>query len=453
MEYGALSLLPPLLAIVLALLYKNVFLALIGGIVSGELIAAHGDVWGALEVLLGRCGALLLEPWILKTLAFAVLVGSVMALLRASGGIGALVRRMTRAHGLIRSRRSALLFGYLVGLIVFVESSITSLIVGAVGRPLCARYDISRAELAYLCDSTSAPVCSLIVFNGWGALILGIITTQIGADEGAIALLFSSILYNFYAFSALLVLFAVIWFDWRTPAMRRSPLFDSEPSKEHATKLGYLLWPFGVMMATLFATLWITGEGNMMQGSGSSAIFYAMVVTLLFMAPLYGRVVNARMWIKEALEGARSMVPMTAVLFLAFMIGDVTQTLHSGAYLAGFVSGWIHPALLPAMIFVLSGAIAFATGTSWGTFGIMIPIAMTMGSQMELGVPLLIGAAISGGVFGDHSSPISDTSVIASLASGCEHIEHVRTQMPYALLSGLLALLLFLLFGFWGALQ
>ncbi|MBN2896611.1 MAG: sodium:proton antiporter [Campylobacterales bacterium] len=373
-----------------------------------------------------------------------------MALLRASGGIGALVRYMTRTHGLIRSRRSALLFGYLIGIVVFIESSITSLIVGAVSRPLCARYGITRAELAYLCDSTSAPVCSLIVFNGWGALILGVITTQSGA-EGATALLFASVLHNFYAFSALMVLFAVIWFDWRTPSMRRSASYDTESSSVEGGKLGHLFWPFGVMMVSVFATLWITGEGQMMRGSGSSAIFYAMVVTLFLMAFLYRGVLDARTWIAEALKGARSMVPMTAVLFLAFMIGDVTRSLHTGVYLAGFVSGWIDPALLPALIFVLSGAMAFATGTSWGTFGIMIPIAMAMGLQMELDTALLIGAAISGGVFGDHCSPISDTSVIASLASGCDHIEHVQTQMPYALLSGLLALGAFVFFGVYDA--
>lgn len=454
MEFGALSLLPPLLAIVLALLFRNVFTALIGGIILGELIAARFDAVAALTGLGARVFELLSQPWILKTLAFAVLVGSVMALLSASGGIGALVRYMTRTHGLIRSRRSALLFGYLIGIVVFIESSITSLIVGAVSRPLCARYGISRAELAYLCDSTSAPVCSLIVFNGWGALILGIITTQIGA-EGATALLFASVLHNFYAFSALAVLFVVIWFDWRTPAMRRSAVYDTEYADAQGGRLGHLLWPFGVMMASVFATLWITGEGNMMQGSGSSAIFYAMVATLLFMAFWYRDVLGARAWMTEALAGARSMVPMTAVLFLAFMIGDVTRELQTGAYLAGFVSGWINPALLPALIFALSSAMAFATGTSWGTFGIMIPIAMAMGLQMglqmELNVALLIGAAISGGVFGDHCSPISDTTVIASLASGCDHIEHVRTQMPYALLGGLLALGAFVLFGFWGA--
>jgi len=446
LEFGALSLLPPFLAIAIALVSRHVFAALTGGIVVGEIIAAHFDLTAALLSLFERLLRLLGEAWILKTLAFALLVGSVMALLRASGGISALVHALSEKRSLIHSGRGALLLTYMVGVVIFIESSITSLIAGAVGRPLCDRYGVSRAKLAFVCDSTSAPICSLIVLNGWGALILGLIVSQMGSASSVTTLL-HAVMYNFYAMAALLVTLAVILFDLNTPAMRRATVMHEVQENSAEGRLFDLLLPIGVMMATVFATLWITGDGDLMQGSGSSAIFYAMVVTLLEMAWQYRLRISRSVWIREAFDGARSMGGITLILLLAFLIGDVTKSLQTGLYLASFASEMMHPALLAGTLFVLSAIMAFATGTSWGTFSIMIPIAIPMGVSMGSDVALLIGAVISGGVFGDHCSPISDTTIISSMAAGCDHIEHVKTQLPYALISALIALGAFLIFG------
>ncbi len=425
---------------------RHVFAALLGGIVVGEIIVAHFDGGAALFSLFERATKLLGEAWILKTLAFALLVGSVMALLRASGGIGALVNALSDKRQLVRSGKRALLLTYMVGVVIFIESSITSLIAGAVGRPLCDRYGVSRAKLAFVCDSTSAPICSLIVLNGWGALILGLIVSQMGSAS-SVTMLLHAVMYNFYAMAALLVTLAVIVFDLDTPAMRHARVMHEAVSAEAGGRLRDLLIPVGVMMATVFATLWITGDGNLMQGSGSSAIFYAMVVTLLEMAWQYRHRLRRNVWIKEAFLGARSMGGITLILFLAFLIGDITKSLQTGLYVASFASEMMHPSLLAATLFVLSAIMAFATGTSWGTFSIMIPIAIPMGLSMQSDVALLIGAVISGGVFGDHCSPISDTTIISSMAAGCDHIEHVRTQLPYALVSAVIAMGAFLIFG------
>lgn len=446
MEPTVLSLLPPLFAIIMALLTKRVFISLLSGIILGELILGDFSLMLSLETLWNRLLFLLDKAWILKTLAFAILVGSVMALLQISGAVAGLIHYVSERQKWINSPRSALVFTYLIGVLIFIESSITSLIAGGVGRPLCDKFGVSRAKLAYVCDSTSAPICSLIVLNGWGALILGLIVAQMGAED-SIALLLESLLFNFYAFSALSVTFMVIWFGLDTKAMKNAQVLQSADFDNVAGKLSDLLIPIGVMMATLFVTLYITGEGNILKGSGSSAIFYSMIVTLVLMLPLYLKEIGFKRWILSALDGGKSMLGITFILLLAFIIGDVTQTLQTGNYLASFAGEVMNPYYLGTTVFVLSALMAFATGTSWGTFSIMIPIAIPLGLAMDMNVALLIGAVISGGVFGDHCSPISDTTIISSLAAGCDHIEHVKTQLPYALISGGIAFVLFIIFG------
>ncbi len=448
MEPTFLSLLPPLVAIVLALLTRHVLLSLLGGIVLGEFVLNQFVFSDTLYSFWDRLSRLLSEPWILKTLAFALLVGGVMALLRASGGVSGLVHWATQKQRLIASKRGALLFTYGVGIVIFVESSITALIAGAVGRPLCDRYGVSRAKLAYVCDTTSAPICSLIALNGWGALMLGLIVAHYGGDAG-VPVLLESLLFNFYAMSALLVAFAVIWFDLDTPAMQVSEIKNEMADEETQDgNVSFLLLPIMVMLATVLGSLYVTGEGSILKGSGSSAILHSMIVTLIFMALLYRKRLSAKVYLNESWQGIKSMQSITLILFLAFMIGDVTKALQTGVYLASYAQSILNPHYLAAVVFVLSAVMAFATGTSWGTFGIMIPIAMSMGDAMSMEAPLLIGAAISGGVFGDHCSPISDTTIISSLSAGCDHIVHVKTQLPYALVSGAIALGMFLLFGF-----
>jgi Na+/H+ antiporter NhaC len=356
----------------------------------------------------------------------------------------------------IRSGRSALFLSYFIGIIIFIESSITSLIAGAVGRPLCDKYKVPHAKLAFVCDSTSAPVSSLIVLNGWGALLLGLIATQI--DEGVIsgesvAILMDSVLYNFYAMSALVVTFLAIWFNVNLGAMK-----DAKPSKvslkqtkvTNAASYTYMLLPIALMITSVFFFLYLTGEGDILKGSGSSSIFYTMLVTLGFMFLLYvpGKNMTSKVYVKAVLDGAKKLFPIAMILLFAFAIGKVTNELHTGAYLASLAEGNISVYLTSAVIFLLSALISFSTGTSWGTFSIMIPIAVPMAVTMESDVAMAIGAVISGGVFGDHCSPISDTTIISSLASDCDVVEHVQTQLPYALLSGGIALTLFILFSF-----
>ncbi len=377
-----------------------------------------------------------------------------MALIEKSGGIGGFVEFVMEKKAYVRSGRSALLLSYLIGVVIFVESSITSLIAGAVGKPLCDKYNIPHAKLAFVCDSTSAPICSLIVLNGWGALLLGLISTQIslGVIAGnAIEILLESIVYNFYAMSALLVTFLAVYFGIDIGPMRYAKptptLYHTKNFK--AGSMYLMLLPIFMMIFFTFLFLYITGDGDVLKGSGSSSIFYTMLVSLFFTFFYFVGTKNMSIstWSLSAFSGAKKLIPIALILLLAFAMGKLTVELQAGLYLASLVRDVLSIYLLAAVIFLLSALLSFSTGTSWGTFSIMIPVAVPMAVGMDASIALCIGAVISGGVFGDHCSPISDTTIISAMASDCDVIEHTKTQLPYALIAGGFALVLFILFS------
>ncbi|DAB30768.1 MAG TPA: sodium:proton antiporter [Sulfurimonas sp. UBA12504] len=378
-----------------------------------------------------------------------------MALIEESGGIRGFIEYLQEKKGLVKSERSALLLSYIVGVVIFIESSITSLISGAVGKPFCHQYKIPQAKLAFVCDSTAAPISSLIALNGWGALLLGLITTQV--TEGflkyeSLSLLVSALLYNFYAMSALLVTFLFIWFKIDIGPMKYAKYnfvaYNGAQTQKNASSL-FMLLPIVLMVVLAFVFLYISGDGDILKGSGSSAIFYTMLTTLAFIFFYYtfSKNMSIKKWSKTSFFGAKKLFPIAMILLFAFSIGEVTSQLKTGLYLASLANESLSPYLLGAVIFLLSSLISFATGTSWGTFSIMIPVAVPMAVGMDADIALCLGAVISGGVFGDHCSPISDTTIISAMAAECEVIEHVKTQLPYALISGGIALVLFLFFG------
>jgi len=409
----------------------------------------------SIEALYLLFKSLLSEAWILKTLGFAILVGSVMALIEKSGGIEGFVHYVHDKNAFIDSPRSALMLSYFLGVVIFIESSITSLIAGAVGKPLCDKQGVSRAKLAYVCDSTSAPISSIIVLNGWGALLLGLIASQItqGVISGeSIPILIDSVMYNFYAMSALVITFLSVWFNIDIGPMKNAKPFvlaEHTFSKKNQSKWLMIL-PIALMVFFVFIFLYITGDGNVLKGSGSSSIFYTMIATLLFILIYYvgTKNISPKEYVKTTFFGAKKLFPIAMILLFAFAIGKVTVELKTGLYLASLADENLSLYFLGAVVFLLSSLIAFSTGTSWGTFSIMIPVAVPMAVAMDANVALCIGAVISGGVFGDHCSPISDTTIISSMATECEVVEHVKTQLPYALISGVIAILLFIIFSY-----
>jgi Na+/H+ antiporter NhaC len=458
------SVLPPVLAIILAIWTKQVILSLFAGIWMGfTLLNGFNPVIGVTAGIDGIINVFT-DPGDTRVLVFTLLIGSLIATIEHTGGVRGFVHFLESRRWVHNGFRAQIL-AWATGLVIFIESNITLLVAGSVSRPLFDRYKVSREKLAYLIDATSAPVCAMIPLNAWGAVIIGLIAST-GVDNPLQAFIVS-IPYNFYAIAAIILSFVVIWKNIDIGPMKKA---------EERTRNGQLLWPDATpmvdisdelvedepgqvpsaalmvlpiiaMIATMPLALYVTGNGNIIEGSGSTSVLWAVIVALIvawIMNFVHGEhSVNELM--KLFMKGAGGLLPIATILLFALALGDVARELGTGVYVANFVGETIAEPLLAPLVFLVSAFIAFSVGSSWGTFAIMIPIAIPIATTLGLPMPLLLGAAISGAIFGDHASPISDTTVVASMASATDHIDHVRTQLPYALVAAAFATAGFLL--------
>jgi len=490
-DYGFWSILPPIIAIILAIRTKQVYISLLLGIWLSWLVIFKGNIFkGTYETIMSLVNVFK-DAGNTKTIMFSALVGGLIILIQKSGGVQGFVNLLEKKMGNLsstmpnRKRKKIQLFAWLTGILIFVETSISSLTVGTVFRPVFDKLKIPREKLAYIADSSSAPISILIPFNAWGAFIMGLLLVQ-GFDDG-FNVLFKSLKYNFYPFLALLLVFLVIVFDLNIGPMKKAEervlktgkLLDdnSKPmiSKEltdvkPVPGLNYqsinMILPIITMVIMMPVVLIIDGWEKASQffpsvnldkfifaigkGSGSTAVLFS-VLTAIFMAMILyksQKILGFKEMFDLVLKGISEMMPLALLMMLAFAISHVTKELGTGNYIASLSKDHLSSGLVPVIIFFLSSFIAFSTGTSWGTFAIMIPIAVPMALNLGVNPYLTIAAVLSGGVFGDHSSPISDTTIISSMASASDHVDHVKTQLPYALMAGGLSALLFLLFGY-----
>jgi Na+/H+ antiporter NhaC len=455
MEYGILSIAIPILTIFLAIITKDVIVSLIGGIFAGFLVLNAYHPLDAFIALFDGVVTLFREGWITKSILFILMVGSIIRLLTLSGAVDSFVVYLGQKAKRIDSPMGAMLLAYVVGVVIFIESSITALVAGTVSKTLCDKNAVSREKLAYICDSTSAPICSLIPLNAWGALLLGLIVTAIDSQVitgDAVSLLIASIPYNFYALFTLVIVLVVIIINIDIGPMKLAtpvPYATEERDADVKPTALKMLLPILLMVVMVPVGLYFTGEGDMFKGSGSTSVYYAVIVTLFFMYVYFvgSKALTHKSYFKGFYEGIADMIPVAIIMVFALLIGKVIGDLGTAQYLATLLEGSISPVFIPLIVFLVASVTAFSTGTSWGTFSIMMPIGLALGATMGLHIPLIIAAVISGGIFGDHASPISDTTIISSMAAGCDHVEHVRTQLPYALIGGFLAGLSFLLAG------
>ena len=474
----ALVLLPPLLAIGLALWTRQIYLSLFAGLWLGTTLLAGGNPVAGLRLLAETLVGVFQSESNTRILLFCILVGGLIALVQVSGGVRGFIA-WAQGRGWGRTRRRTELLAWGTGVLLFVESNISSLTVGAVSRPLFDTLQIPREKLAYYCDATCAPVCMMIPLNGWGAYVLGLLAAQDAAGGGTVALLAEALLYNFFALFAILFALVLAVTGWGFGPMRRAeeraertgavlaegarPMVSEEiaalqPVDEAPRQARDLLAPLAAMVAMIFAGLWITGEGDLMAGSGSTAVLWAVgvavgVAMLLYALPRSGAEGSARPVLsltqstEWVLKGGAGLLSVTILLVLAFALGDVSRQLEMGAYLVGLVESVGAAWWLPAVVFVVGGGVSFTLGSSWTAFAILIPIALPLAQGLGLAPPLVLGAVLSGGIFGDHASPLSDTSIISSMAAASDHVDHVNTQLPYSLLVGALALVAFLAAG------
>ncbi|MEX0792156.1 MAG: Na+/H+ antiporter NhaC family protein [Pirellulaceae bacterium] len=482
--FGWLSILPPVVTIVMAIATRKTLPSLTFGILLGSLIYKGGYPIAALQFAVVEAFWAKLISWDkIQVYGFTLTMGALIGLISASGGMRGLVNIVVR---FAYTRKRGQITTWLLGLVIFFDDYANMLLLGGTLRPVTDRLRISREKLAYMIDSTAAPVAGLALISTWVAIEIEYIAdgltkldTSIGAD--AFQLFIESIPYRFYSWWALLLvpILAILNRDFG-PMLKaeRAQLQADEPRTDDLaetpndrTSPAPPRWynavvPIVVTVSMAMAMLGYTGHAQAIAdgiaqptlreivGSANPAISLltgaalGLVVAVTMIASQ--RLLSARDIGLSLFHGGRAIFPALLILWLAAGLVTLNDALETGTYLAALVEASMPVWLLPTVTFALAGVIAFCTGTSWGTMGIVMPLAIPI-SVAAVGDPTsefgsaqllaVVGGVLAGAIFGDHCSPISDTTILSSQACGCDHISHVRTQMPYALLGGAIAIL------------
>ncbi len=484
---GWVSILPPLLAILIALVSKRVIPALFLGIWFGAWASIAFTPAGLWRGLLAS-----FETYVLDALTdeghasiilFSLMIGGMVGIISRSGGMQGVVNRIVRWA---RTPRQGQIATWALGLIVFFDDYANTLVVGNTMRPVTDRLRISREKLAYIVDSTAAPVACLAFVTTWIGYEVGLIGTAVaqieGLDASAYSIFLHSIPYSFYPIFAIFFVLSVANSRRDFGPMYRAELrarttgqvlgpgarvdeaaaegAELKPPEGKPQRAINALLPVGVLVVGVLGGLYVTGEGESLRdiiGSADSykALMWASLLGVLTAALL--SVVQRILTLEETIEawyaGLKSMLFAMIILLLAWALSAITEELHTAAYLTSVLGERLPYGLVPGIVFVLAAATAFATGSSWGTMGILLPLVLPLAWAVLAADGLHTGeeylhiiysttsAVLAGSVWGDHCSPISDTTILSSMASGCDHIEHVRTQLPYALTVGVVALL------------
>ena len=468
-DYGFLSIVPPLLTIALAIYSRNVIVALSLGIFSGSLILTGFNPFDAiLNSIENQVLSEISSGTQAQVILTIMIIGGFVNLLEVSGGARAFASRMTRV---VSSGEKAQVLAWLSGLGIFFTDSGNSLIIGPLYRSVFDQFKICREKLAYILDTTSSPISILIPFIGWGAYIMSLIEqaySEVGLTEDAFSVLLNVLPYQFYAFLALLTVPIVIYTKRDYGPMRRGQaqyLADLEKTSsdlegesltavdESATgseQLGIFLYPLGVMLLLVGGLItWHWNHDGVTGVHIRSTLIIAYLAASLTCAQMM-RHHNSVPYFESLgmfIKGADKLVYISVVLVLAWALSSVTTDLHTADYLASIISGSVAPMYFPIIVFVLGAFTSLSTGSSYGTFAILMAIAIPVGVELDASMYLTIAAVLSGGLFGDHASPISDTTVLASVGADCNHLSHVTTQAAYAGLTGMVTILAYWMAG------
>lgn len=497
------SLLPPVVAIALALKTKEVYSSLFIGIILGAALFSYSmgtGFEGFLSHLLNdtvgtgdeakQYGLIhcLADPWNVGILVFLVVLGAIVSLMNKAGGSAAFGQWASK-H--VKTKRGAQIATILLGILIFIDDYFNCLTVGSVMRPITQRHGVTKEKLAYLIDSTAAPVCVISPISSWAAAVSGFVT----GDENGLALFCKAIPYNFYALFTILFMFAIVainfdfksmskydarWREWyeRTNGGKIDEVSGTKLQlAEHGVGAGQsgqsghrgtvadLVLP--ILMLIVFCTIGMVYSGGFFQPSSDNYhhfvdSFAASNASVgLVIGSLTALILSVAMFtvrktlpfdeaMSSLIKGFEAMVPAILILTLAWTLKSMTDSLGAAAYVSDVVSssaGHLQM-LLPAIIFVVAALLAFATGTSWGTFGILIPICVAVFPAAAPLRVISISACMAGAVCGDHISPISDTTIMASAGASCKHVHHVSSQLPYALTVATVSFFTFIVAGF-----
>lgn len=465
------ALLPPLVAIVLALITKEVYSSLFVGIVVGALIYSGFKFEGTVtQIFEGGIIKVLSDSYNVGILIFLVILGSVVCMMNKAGGSAAFGRWASKK---IHTRVGAELAAIILGILVFIDDYFNCLTVGSVMRPVTDRHHVSRAKFAYLIDATAAPVCIIAPISSWAAAVSGFVEGQDG-----LAIFVRTIPYNFYAILTIVMMVGMVLMKTEFGAMRTHEInalngdlyTTSARPYENATddetpnprgKVIDLVIPIVVLVICCVISMIYTGgffSGTdfvtaFSQSDASTGLAMGSAFGLVFAIIFYmiRRVINFRDCMGCIPEGFKAMVPAIMILTFAWTLKTMTDSLGAAVFVEEAmrsVAGGIE-VILPAIIFLVGCGLAFATGTSWGTFGILIPIVVAVFEKSSPEMMIIsMSACMAGAVCGDHCSPISDTTIMASAGAQCDHVTHVSTQLPYAILAAAVSFVTYIVAGF-----
>ena len=465
------ALLPPLVAIVLALITKEVYSSLFVGIVVGALIYSGFKFEGTVtQIFEGGIIKVLADSYNVGILIFLVILGSVVCMMNKAGGSAAFGRWASKK---IHTRVGAELAAIILGILIFIDDYFNCLTVGSVMRPVTDRHHVSRAKFAYLIDATAAPVCIIAPISSWAAAVSGFVEGQDG-----LAIFARTIPYNFYAILTIVMMVGMVLMKTEFGAMRTHEInalngdlyTTSARPYENATDDGApnprgkvidlvipivvlviccvisMIYTGGFFSGTDFVTAFSQSDASVGLAMGSA---FGLVFAIIFY--MIRRVVNFRDCMGCIPEGFKAMVPAIMILTFAWTLKAMTDSLGAAVFVEEAmrsVAGGIE-VILPAIIFLVGCGLAFATGTSWGTFGILIPIVVAVFEKSSPEMMIIsMSACMAGAVCGDHCSPISDTTIMASAGAQCDHVTHVSTQLPYALLAAAVSFVTYIVAGF-----
>ncbi|AKS41989.1 Na+/H+ antiporter NhaC family protein [Wenzhouxiangella marina] len=485
--YGVISVLPPLLAVALALWWRQIIPALFLGIwlgawaLNGFTLTGLGV--GLLESFQRYIVAALADSDHAAVILFSAMIGGMVGLITRNGGLAGVV---TVIVSFASSVRRASMATVALGMAIFFDDYANSLVVGNTMRPITDRHRISREKLAYLVDSTAAPIACIALVTTWIGYQVGLIRSALedmpGVELNAYFVFLNAIPYSFYPLFALVLIVTVVWSgrdfgpmlaaerrarhegEVAPPARTRALIEEDNqhmaPDEDKPQRAINALLPIATLVITVVVGIYMSGEGETLQEIVGSADPYKSLLWGSLLGVLSAAAMTLGQRILDLGEvtsawfaGVRSMLLAIVILILAWGLSAITTELGTAQYLADLVGEHLHPGLLPALVFVLAAFTAFATGSSWGTMAILVPLMLPltwtlmqgagMSDPSDLAIIYAVVAGILGGaVWGDHCSPISDTTILSSMASQCDHVEHVRTQLPYALFAGFVALLI-----------
>lgn len=468
MDYSGtfFSLLVPLTVIALVLLSRRIVLSLFVGIVLGGIMMHYQNPLEIFSYVHQKISSVfynyekgVLQPnWYgIYVFLFLIILGVLSRIVVYSGGVSAFTQW---ARDKVKDTKSSELLAFFAGIIIFIDDYFNALTVGQIARPLNKMYFSSKERLAYIIDSTSAPICVIVPISSWGAYIIGILQSNMPKDsDNAFFVLLESLGSNFYAWFALLGVFLTILWQINLPVMRKNINIRQDQEEFNqtfpASNVKLLLLPIVVLIFSIVFMIFYTGyqAGNsleifaMLSNTDTPfSLFCGGLITLIFSIFISSKTIDPKRYFEIFSQGTKAMLPAIVILVLAWAIGPVIkEDLQTGAYLANLAKTSLNEQnllLLPVFLFAISAFISFSTGTSWGCFAIMIPIAIELSGGSN--AAFAISAVLSGAVYGDHTSPMSDTTILSSIGAGCSLQSHFITQVPYAGISAFSALISFL---------